>query len=77
LASPAPGLEAALLPTPLRDWNPEYSQYEQNWLDIEKERLLEKGWSQLKDEWIVIPEILVFTLVQSYHQDTGLHWKLL
>jgi hypothetical protein len=37
-ASPAPVLGITLLPTPLRDKNPEYSQYEQNWLDTEAER---------------------------------------
>jgi ribonuclease HI len=70
LASPAPVLEAGLLPTPLKNWNLKYSLHEQNWLDIEEGRLLKEGWHQLKDGWIVVPETLTFMLVLSYHQDT-------
>jgi hypothetical protein len=47
----------------------EYSQHEQNWLDTEEGGLLKEGWYRLKDAWIVIPESLAFSVVQSYHQD--------
>jgi hypothetical protein len=64
---------------PLKNWDPEYSKHEHNWLNTEKGRLFKEGQYRLKDGRIVIRDssLLSGTILPPRHSQwpdhTGSH----
>uniref|UniRef100_A0A8C5M1B2 Integrase catalytic domain-containing protein n=1 Tax=Leptobrachium leishanense TaxID=445787 RepID=A0A8C5M1B2_9ANUR len=61
---------AALLPAPLSEWTPVYSEKEKKWLSEEQGEYGEDGWFQLKSRQIVLPAALAPEIVRAIHAST-------
>uniref|UniRef100_A0A8C5PRS8 RNase H type-1 domain-containing protein n=1 Tax=Leptobrachium leishanense TaxID=445787 RepID=A0A8C5PRS8_9ANUR len=61
---------AALLPAPLSEWTPVYSEKEKKWLSEEQGGYGEDGWFQLKNRQIVLPATLAPEIVRALHAST-------
>uniref|UniRef100_A0A8C5PHW8 RNase H type-1 domain-containing protein n=1 Tax=Leptobrachium leishanense TaxID=445787 RepID=A0A8C5PHW8_9ANUR len=61
---------AALLPAPLSEWTPVYSEKEKKWLSEEQGGYGEDGWFQLKNGQIVLPATLAPEIVRTLHAST-------
>uniref|UniRef100_A0A8C5MKY0 Uncharacterized protein n=1 Tax=Leptobrachium leishanense TaxID=445787 RepID=A0A8C5MKY0_9ANUR len=61
---------AALLPAPLSEWTPVYSEKEKKWLSEEQGGYGEDGWFQLENGQIVLPATLAPEIVRTLHAST-------
>jgi hypothetical protein len=61
---------AALPPTPLTECVPHFSHHECEWFTQEEGKYYKRGWYQLADGWIVIPETSDLTFVKNAHRDS-------
>ena len=63
-------LTAALFPSPLAEWNPNYSHHESTLFKTENGSYLLGGWWKFEDSRVAIPKALALTLVKQFHQET-------
>uniref|UniRef100_A0A8C5MS85 RNase H type-1 domain-containing protein n=1 Tax=Leptobrachium leishanense TaxID=445787 RepID=A0A8C5MS85_9ANUR len=61
---------AALLPAPLSEWTPVYSEKEKKWMSGEQGEYGEDRWFQLKNGQIVPPATLAPEIVRTLHAST-------
>uniref|UniRef100_A0A8C5MZJ9 Uncharacterized protein n=1 Tax=Leptobrachium leishanense TaxID=445787 RepID=A0A8C5MZJ9_9ANUR len=61
---------AALLPAPLSEWTPVYSEKEKKWLTEEPGGYGEDGWFQMENGRIVLPATLAPEIVRALHAST-------
>uniref|UniRef100_A0A8C5PKK4 Uncharacterized protein n=1 Tax=Leptobrachium leishanense TaxID=445787 RepID=A0A8C5PKK4_9ANUR len=65
-----PTVVAPLLPAPLSEWTPVYSEKEKKWLSEEPGEYGEDGWFQLASRQIVLPATLAPEIVRALHAST-------
>ena len=63
-------LTAALFPSPLVEWEPNYSQHGSTWFKTENGSYLQGGWWKFEGGRIAIPEALAPAFVKQFYQET-------
>ena len=52
-------LATTLFPSPLAEWDPNYSQHESTWFKTENGSYLPGGWQEFEDGQVTFPKALV------------------